>query len=96
MLFQMHLPRHASHAILSIQDVIRSTIGIEDGRRGRPLLEATSGFLAICAIAGGGQDRSADDLQFHLAAAARPGEMFLLFLVHCNRPFVAQAGQLSR
>jgi hypothetical protein len=92
----MLLPRHASHAILSIEHVIRSTIAIEDGRRGRQLLEATSGLLAICAIAGGGQNRSADDLQFYFAAAARPGEMFLLFLFHCNRPFVAKADELCR
>jgi hypothetical protein len=52
------------------------------------LLEATSGFLATRAIAGGGQNRPADCLQFHLAASAYLGEVFLLFLVHCNRPFV--------
>jgi hypothetical protein len=52
------------------------------------LLEATSGFLATRAIAGGGQNRPADCLQFHLAASAYLGEVFLLFLVHCDRPFV--------
>ena len=30
-LLKMLLPRHALHAILSIQDVVRSTVGIEDG-----------------------------------------------------------------
>jgi len=52
------------------------------------MLEAASGFLATRAIAGGGQNRPADCLQSHFAAPAYPGEMFLLFLVHCNRPFV--------
>ena len=52
------------------------------------MLEATSGFLATRAIAGGGQNRPADCLQFHLAASAYLGEVFLLFLVHCDRPFV--------
>src|SRR5260370_24157924 len=61
---------------------------IEDGWRGRQLLEATSGFLATRAIAGGGQNRPADCLQFHLAASAYLREVFLLFLVHCDRPFV--------
>jgi len=56
--------------------------------RGKQLLEATSGFLATRAIAGGGQNRPADCLQFHLAASAYLGEVFLLFLVHCDRPFV--------
>lgn len=52
------------------------------------MLEATSGFLATRAIAGSGQNRPADCLQFHLAASAYLGEVFLLFLVHCDRPFV--------
>jgi hypothetical protein len=52
------------------------------------LLEAASGFLATRAIAGGGQNRPADCLQSHLAASAYLGEVFLLFLVHCDRPFV--------
>jgi hypothetical protein len=52
------------------------------------LLEAASGFLATGAIAGGGQNRPTDCLQFHLAASAYLGEVFLLFLVHCDRPFV--------
>ena len=52
------------------------------------MLEATSGFLATRAIAGDGQNRPADCLQFHLAASAYLGEVFLLFLVHCDRPFV--------
>jgi hypothetical protein len=39
-------------------------------------------------MAGGGQNRPADCLQFHLATSAYLGEAFLLFLVHCNRPFV--------
>ncbi len=87
-LFKILLPRHTLHSILSIQDVVCSTVGIEDGRRGRKLLEATSGFLATRAIARGGQNRSADRLQFHLAASAHPGKLFLLFLVHGDRPFV--------
>lgn len=52
------------------------------------MLEATSGFLATRAIAGGGQNRPADCLQCHLAASAYLGEVFLLFLVHCDRPFL--------
>ena len=87
-LFKIFLPRHALHPILSIHDVVRSTVGIEDGWRGRQLLEAASGFLATRAIAGGGQNRPADGLQFHLAASAYRGEVLLLFLVHCDRPSV--------
>ncbi len=52
------------------------------------MFEATSGFLATRAMAGGGQNRPADCLQSHLVASAYLGEAFLLFLVHCNRPFV--------
>ena len=80
--------RHTLHSILSIEHVVCSTIGIEDGWRGRQLLEATSGFLATRAIAGGGQNRPAECLQFHLAASAYPGEGILLLLVHCDRPFM--------
>src|SRR6202023_2941858 len=87
-LFKILLPRHTLHPILSIQDVVCSTVGIEAGGRGSQLLEAASGFLATRAIAGGGENRPADCLQFHLAASAYPGERFLLFLVHCDRPFV--------
>jgi hypothetical protein len=87
-LFKILLPRHTLHSILSIQDVVCCTVGIEDRRRGSQLLEAISGFLATRAIAGGGQNRPADCLQFHLAASAYPREVFLLFLVHCSRPFV--------
>jgi hypothetical protein len=87
-LFEKLLPRHASHAILSVQDVVRSTVGIEDGWRGSKLLEATSGFLATGAIAGHGQDRPANRLQLHLSASAYPEEVFLLVLAHCKRPFV--------
>jgi hypothetical protein len=87
-LFKQLLPRHTLHAILSNQDIVGSTVGIEDGWRGGHLLEATSGFLATGAVAGTGQDRPTDGLQFHLAASAYRGEVFLLFLVHCNRPFV--------
>ena len=61
-LFKITLPRHTLHSILSIQDVVCSTVGIEHGRRGSQLLEATSGFLATRAIAGGGQYRPADCL----------------------------------
>ena len=88
MLFKILLPRYTLHPILSIEHIVRSTVGIEDGWCGRQLLEATSGFLATRAIAGGGQNRPADHLQFHLAASAHLGEVVLLFRVHCNRPFV--------
>ena len=84
----MLLPRHTLHSILSIKDLVCSTVGIEDGWRGRQSLEATSGFLATRAIAGGCENRPADGLQFHLAASAYLEEVFLLFLVHCDRPFV--------
>jgi len=87
-LSQMLLPRHTLHAILSIEDVVCSSVGIEDGRRGSKSLEATASFLATRAIAGGGQNRPADRLQFHLAASAYRGGMFLLLLLHGNRPFV--------
>ena len=80
--FEILLPRHTLHAILSIQDVVCSTVAIKDAWRGRQLLEAASGFLATRAIAGGGQNRPADCLQFHLAASAGLDEAFLLFLVH--------------
>jgi hypothetical protein len=52
------------------------------------MFEAASGFLATRAIAGGSQNRPTDCLQFHLAASAYLGEVLLLFLVHCDRPFV--------
>ncbi|MDQ1388787.1 MAG: hypothetical protein QOF56_2241 [Acidobacteriaceae bacterium] len=52
------------------------------------MLEAASCFLATRAIAGGGQNRPADYLQSHFAASAYLGEVFLLFLVHCDCPFV--------
>jgi hypothetical protein len=87
-LFKMLPPRHTLHSILSIQDVVCSTVGIEHGRRGSQPLEAASGFLATCAIAGGGQNRPADCLQFHFAASAYLGEVVLLFMLHCDRPFV--------
>lgn len=87
-LFEILLPRYTSHAILSIKDVLSSTVGIEDAGRGRQLLEPPSGFLATRAIAGGSQNRPADGFQFHLAASAYPGEVFLLFLIHGDRPFV--------
>ncbi len=93
-LFKILLPRHTLHSILSIQDVVCSTVGIEDGWCGSQLLEATAGFLATRAIAGGGQNRPADCLQFHLAASAYPAEVFLLFLVHCNRPFVGPVDEV--
>jgi hypothetical protein len=87
MLFEKLLPRHTLHAILSIEHVVSSTVGSEDGWRGIQLLEATSGLLATGAIAGAGQNRPADGLQFHLAASAYRGEVFMLFLVH-GGPFV--------
>jgi hypothetical protein len=87
-LFEILVPRHTSHSILSIQDVVCSTVGIEYGWRRSQLFEAACGFLATRAIAGGGENRLADRLQFHLAASAYPGEVFLLFLAHRDRPFV--------
>ena len=83
MLFKMLVPRHALHAILSIQDHARSAVGIEHGRRGSQLLEPTSGFLATRAIAGAGHNRLAHCLELHFAALAHRGEVFVLFLVHC-------------
>jgi hypothetical protein len=53
-LFKILPPRHTMHSILSIQDIVCSTVGIEHGWRGRKLLETASGFLATRAIAGGG------------------------------------------
>ena len=88
MFFKILLPRHTLHSILSIQDEVCSTVGIEDRWRGSQLLEPASGFLAARAIAGAGQDRPADCLQFHLAALAYHGEAFVLFLIHCDRLFV--------
>ena len=89
MLFKMLLPRHTSHSILSIQDVVCSTVGIEHGRRGSQLLEAASGFLATCAIAGGGQNWPADCLQFHFAASAYLGQVVLRLMLRCDRPFLS-------
>jgi hypothetical protein len=87
-LAQIFLPRHALHAILSIQEVVCSTAGIEHGRGGIQLLEAMSRFLATRAIAAGGQNWPADSFQFHLAASAYRRQLFLLFLVHGDYPFV--------
>ena len=88
MFFKIFLPRRALHAILSVQDVIRSAVGIEHRWRRSQLLEAASSFLATCAIAGGSQNRLTHCFQFDLAASARLGEVFLLFLVHGDCPFV--------
>src|ERR1700682_354329 len=87
-LFEILLPRDALHSILSIYDVVCSTVGIEHGLRGSQLLEAASGFLATRAIAGCGQNRPADRLKFHLAALAYLAEWVFLFLFHFDRPFV--------
>jgi hypothetical protein len=46
------------------------------------LFELISGFLATRAVAGRGQNRRADCLEFHLTALAHREEMFVLFLVH--------------
>ena len=83
MLFEILPPQHASHAILSIEDHACSTVGIEHGRCRRQLLESMSGVLAARAIAGHGQNRRADDLEFHLAALAHREERLL---VHCTVP----------
>jgi hypothetical protein len=82
MLFEMLLPHHAPHPILSIQDEVCSTIGGEDGRRTGQLFELTSGCLATRAIAGGGHNRRADCPEPHFSALARRGNMFALFHAH--------------
>jgi hypothetical protein len=86
MLFKTPLPCHASHPILSIQDKVCSTVGIEHRRRGSQLLEPAAGFLAARAIAGAGHNRPADGLEFHLAAPAYRREVFVL--IHRDRPFL--------
>ena len=78
------LPLCAVHAILSIQDVVGPAVGIERGRRRSKLLKPASGFLTTFAVAGGGQNRPAEQLQFHLAASTYRREMFVLFPVHCG------------
>ena len=85
MLFKILPPRHALHSILSTKDEACSTVGIEHGRCGRQMLELASSFLAARAIAGEGQNRGADCLEFHLAALAHRDE---LFPVHCAFPFL--------
>jgi len=85
---KIFLPRHALHAILSIQDDACSTVRVEHRRRRRQLLELTSGFLAAGAIAGGGQDRRANRLEFHLAALAYRGKVLVLLPVHRDFPFL--------
>ena len=87
-LFKISLPRHTMHSILSIQDVVRSTVRIENGWCGRQLLEAASRFLATRAKAGGSQNRPPNCLQFYRTALAYLMEVFLLILVQRNRPFV--------
>jgi hypothetical protein len=82
-LLKVFVPRHAMHAILSIQHVVRPTPRIEDRRRGRQLLEATSGFLATRAVAGGGEYRPSNRLQLNLAASAY--RVASLFPVHGDR-----------
>jgi hypothetical protein len=88
MLFKRLLPHDTLHSILSIEDEVCSTAGIEHGRRGSQMLEPASGFLATRAIAGAGQNRLADGFQSHLAASAHRGEVVVLFPVHCDRPFL--------
>ena len=61
---------------------------IGHGRRRSQLLELTSGFLATRAVAGRGQNRRADCLEFHLTALAHREEMFVPFLVHGAFPFL--------
>jgi hypothetical protein len=92
--FKILLPRHTLHSILSIQDIVCSAIGIEHGWRRREAFEAASRFLTTCAIAGGGHNRPAGCLEFHLAALACPGEMLLLFLDHCHRPSVDPSNEV--
>jgi hypothetical protein len=88
MLFKILLPHYALNSILSIEDQACSTVGIEHGRRRSQLLELTSGFLATRAVAGPGQNRRADCLEFHLTALAHREEVFVLFLVHGAFPFL--------
>jgi hypothetical protein len=87
-LFEMLLPNHALHAILSIEDKGCSTIGIEHRRRRSHLLEPTSGFLATRAIAGTGQNRRANGLELHFAASAGREKALVLLLVHCVFPIL--------
>jgi hypothetical protein len=86
MLFEQLLPHHTLHTILSIENEACSTVRIEHGRGGGQLLEPPSGFLAACAIAGAGQNRLPNCLELDLAASARRGKVFVLFLVHCAFP----------
>ena len=87
-LFKILLPHNALHSILSIEDQACPAVGIEHARRRSQLRELTSGFLATRAVAGPGQNRLADCLEFHLAALAHREETFALFLVHGAFPFL--------
>jgi hypothetical protein len=78
MLTEIFLSRHALYPILAIEDHACSTVGIEQRRRGRQLLELMSGLLATAAIAGAGEDRRADGFELHLAALAGRGKLLLL------------------
>ena len=86
MLFEILLPHHALHSILS--EKACSTVGIKHRRRRGQLLEPASGFLAARAIAGAGQNRRAECLEFHLATLAYRGKVFVLLLVQCDFPFL--------
>jgi hypothetical protein len=86
MLSEIFLSRHALYPILAIEDHACSTVGIEQRRRSRHLLDQTSGLLATGAIAGAGQDRRTDGVEPHLAASARCGKALVLLLVHGGFP----------
>ncbi len=88
-LFEMLLPFNELHAILSIQDKARSTIGIEHRWSGGRLLEPAARFLATRAIAGEGKNRRPCRLDLDRAASARREKE--LVLVHCAFPFLAVA-----
>jgi len=64
----------ASDAIPSVQQVGRSTIGIEHRGRGWKLLDMPTGCLTAVAIAGGADNRSATSLEDDATAGASSGQ----------------------
>jgi hypothetical protein len=95
-LFKIFLPHHATHSILSIKDYARSTVEIEQWRRGSQLLELTSGFLTARAVAGAGQNRQTDGLDLHRAASAHREKVFVLLLVRCAHSWVPSTKRRRR
>jgi hypothetical protein len=65
---------HASDAIPSVQQIGRSTVGIEHRGRGWKLLDPPTGCLTAVAIAGGADNRSAASLEDDAAAGASSGQ----------------------